>query len=84
MFTGSMLQQDAKSASAGTKLAYGAATLAEVLRQSPHAAEVDLKALANLVDDVRGNRSSREHVRLIDVAEELGAMDPQDDWLSRR
>jgi len=84
VFTGSMLQQDAKSASAGTKLAYGAATLAEVLRQSPHAAEVDLKALANLVDDVRGNRSARELVRLIDVAEELGAMDPQDDWLSRR
>ena len=31
-----------------------------MLRQSPHAAEVDLEALADLVDGVRGNRSARE------------------------
>ena len=49
-FSASMLQQDVSSASDATKLAYGAATLAEVLRQSPHAAEVDLEALADLVD----------------------------------
>ena len=79
-----MLQQDVSSASDATKLAYGAATLAEVLRQSPHAAEVDLEALADLVDDVRGNRSARELAHLIDTADELGAMNPQDDWLSQR
>lgn len=83
-FSASMLQQDVSSASDATKLAYGAATLAEVLRQSPHAAEVDLEALADLVDGVRGNRSARELARLIDTADELGAMDPQDDWLSQR
>ena len=83
-FNGSMLMRDTDSASGGMKLAYGAATLAEVLRQSPHAAEVDLQALAKLVDEVRENDSARELSRMIGLADGLGAMDPQDDWLSQR
>jgi Ca-activated chloride channel family protein len=71
-------------ASDSLKLAYSAATLAEVLRQSPHAAEVDLMALAEMVDSVNLGKGPRELARLIRVADDLGAMDKQTEWLAER
>jgi Ca-activated chloride channel family protein len=71
-------------ASDSLKLAYSAATLAEVLRQSPHAAEVDLMALAEMVDSVNLGKGPRELARLIRVADDLGAMDKQAEWLAER
>ena len=71
-------------ASDSLKLAYGAATLAEVLRQSPHAAEVDLDALGQLVDSVSLGKDARELSRLIATASDLGAMDRQAEWVAER
>ena len=73
-----------RGASRSLKLAFGAATFAEVLRQSPHAAEVDLHELQEIVDEVADDKESRELSRLIGMAERLGATDRQFAWLQNR
>ena len=73
-----------RGASESLQLAFGAATFAEVLRQSPHAAEVDLRDLQEMVDGVANDRESRELSRLIGMAERLGATDRQVAWLENR
>jgi Ca-activated chloride channel family protein len=83
-FASDKLNDSIRTASDSLKLAYGAATFAEVLRQSPHAAEVDLSELQEIVDGVATNKEGRELSRLIGMAQRLGAMDEQVAWLDKR
>jgi len=83
-FTSQNFAKRAERASDSMRLAYGAATLAEVLRQSPHAAEVDLVELGALVDSASGSKEARELSRLIATADRLGAMDKQAEWVAER
>jgi len=83
-FHSQKLRSTLRVASDSLKLAYGAATLAEVLRQSPHAAEVDLVELQEIVDGVSNDKESRELSRLIGMADRLGATDRQVAWLKER
>jgi hypothetical protein len=54
-----------------------------VLRQSPHAAEVDLQALRAMVNEVGTSTEARELARLIGTADRLGAMSAQASWMSK-
>ncbi len=83
-FLSEMLASSVAEASPNTRVAYGAATLAEVLRQSPHAAEVRLDELVSLVDEAALGQETQELVRMIRMADRLGAMDMQQEWLSQR
>jgi Ca-activated chloride channel family protein len=83
-FDSRALAQDSDAAVDSLKLAYCAATLAEVLRQSPYAAEVDLGELGILVDSVRMGKDARELSRLIAKADRLGATAKQEARLAGR
>jgi Ca-activated chloride channel family protein len=83
-FASDKLRGSMSTASDSLKLAYGAATFAEVLRQSPHAAEVELSELQEIVDGVATDKESRELSRLIGMAERLGATDEQVAWMDKR
>jgi len=83
-FASENFAQRSDRASDSLRLAYGAATLAEVLRQSPHAAEVNLVELGALVDSASRSKEARELSRLIATADRLGAMDRQADWVAER
>lgn len=74
------LRRSSKRASDDTVLAYAAATFAEVLRQSPHAAEVDMDELKQLVTDLDGAKDARELARLMGAADRLGVMESQAAW----
>jgi Ca-activated chloride channel family protein len=82
-FDADSLVGDPADSSDGLKLAYAAATFAEVLRQSPHAAEVDLQALRAMVNEVGTSTEARELARLIGTADRLGAMSAQASWMSK-
>ena len=82
-FDADSLVDDPADSSDSLKLAYAAATFAEVLRQSPHAAEVDLDALRTLVNELNGSSDARELARLIGTADRLGAMKAQASWVSK-
>lgn len=82
-FDADSLVGDPADSSDGLKLAYAAATFAEVLRQSPHAAEVDLQALRAMVNEVGTSTEARELARLIGTADRLGAMSAQASWVSK-
>ena len=62
-------------ASRATRLAYSTATFAEVLRQSPHAAEISLGELARFTRSASrvGEADDVELVELILKADRLGA-----------
>jgi Ca-activated chloride channel family protein len=83
-FDSSDLRSFTSQASDSLKLAYAAATFAEVLRQSPYAAEVDLTALGEMVDAVSLGKRAEELSRLISTADRLGAMEKQADWVAGR
>ena len=77
VFGRSDLVDDSRSASVATRMAYAAATFAEVLRQSPHAADIDLNEVEVLAGSLAADKDGRELVRLIGSAVRLGAMDAQ-------
>jgi Ca-activated chloride channel family protein len=81
-FESSALNDDVSDASESLKLAYGAATLAEVLRQSPHITEIDLVRLRELIQDSIPSEDARELARLVSKAERLGAGRSQRRWAS--
>lgn len=83
-FDSSDLRHDFEDASEDTRLAYAAATFAEVLRQSPHAADVDLADLRTMVSDLDADKGVRELARLMSTAERLGAMNAQADWQAKK
>jgi Ca-activated chloride channel family protein len=83
-FSGSSLTGFTSQASDSLKLAYAAATFAEVLRQSPYAAEVDLAALGEMVESVSLGERAEELSQLISTADRLGAMEKQADWVAGR
>jgi len=83
-FDAEQLNVSMRRASDSLKLAFGAATFAEVLRQSPHAAEVGLGELQEIVDGVAKDKESRELSRLIGMADRLGATEQQVAWVKNR
>jgi Ca-activated chloride channel family protein len=74
-FSSRDLKETPLLASSSTRLAYSAATFAEVLRQSPHAAEISLAELASFAKLASrpGEKDDDELVKLIRTAEKLGA-----------
>ena len=66
------------------RLAYASATFAEVLRQSPHASEVNLSDLAVMVKNAAKTEEDRELARLRFTAKRLGATEQQESWTARR
>jgi len=81
-FEDTALAETVDQASASLHLAYAAATFAEVLRQSPHAAEVSLAELASMVRQASKQDDARELARLITTAKELGATRNQSEWVA--
>ena len=81
-FKSDALKSDANDASKSLKLAYGAATLAEVLRQSPHISRVDLGRLREMIQESFSDEDTRELARLVTKAERLGAGRSQRRWAS--
>ena len=76
-FPSSALRESTSLTSRDLRIAYTSATFAEVLRQSPYAAEVSLSALARFGEGaVRSNHSQddRELISLIRTADGLGAV----------
>ena len=74
VFADKALQETPFQASRDTRIAYSAATFAEILRGSPEAAEIDLEALARFAEKSsrRGEKDDAELVRLIRLADSLG------------
>jgi Ca-activated chloride channel family protein len=74
-FSSRDLKETPLLASSSTRLAYSAATFAEVLRQSPHAAEISLSELASFAKRASraGEKDDNELVDLIRRADKLGA-----------
>ena len=74
-FSSRNLKEAPALASRETRLAYSAATFAEVLRQSPHAAEISLAELAQFARSASraGEEDDAELVQLIRDADRLGA-----------
>jgi Ca-activated chloride channel family protein len=79
-FQDSALAETIDQADDGLRLAYAAATFAEVLRQSPHAAEVSLKSLSEMVRDASQDEAAVELAQLIARANQLGATRSQSEW----
>jgi Ca-activated chloride channel family protein len=69
------MKETPELASSDLRIAYSAATLAEVLRQSPHASEISLSQLAIFARAAArsGEKSHAELVGLIERAEAMGA-----------
>jgi Ca-activated chloride channel family protein len=69
------LKEAPEMASSATRMAYSTATFAEVLRQSPYAAEISLGELASFTRSASryGEADDVELVELILKAEQLGA-----------
>jgi Ca-activated chloride channel homolog len=74
VFQDSSLKETAMLASRSTRIAYSAATFAEVLRQSPHANEISLERLREFASKAarEGVEDDRELVVLIERAAKLG------------
>ena len=75
---------DIAQADRSLRLAYASATFAEVLRESPHASEVDLQNLAVMVKNAAKAEEDRELARLMFTAHRLGATDKQETWTAKR
>ena len=75
VFPAKRLKEEPVQATRDTRMAYAAATFAEVLRGSPHAAEIDLAALADFADRASrsGEKDDAELVELMHTARRLGA-----------
>jgi Ca-activated chloride channel family protein len=74
-FSHSALKETSYLTSRATRIAYSAATFAEILRGSPHAAEISLERLAKFATQASrpGNKDDMELVSLIRQAAALGA-----------
>jgi Ca-activated chloride channel family protein len=74
-FPTSALRSSATSASRDTRLAYSAATFAEVLRGSPHAQEVKIDRLITFAREAArpGETDDAELIALMKKAADLGA-----------
>jgi len=83
-FASSAMARDISTAERSLRLAYASATFAEVLRQSPHASEVNLSDLAVMVKNAAKTDEDRELARLMFVAKRLGATDQQENWTAKR
>jgi Ca-activated chloride channel family protein len=81
-FDDSALAETVNQASASMQLAYAAATFAEVLRQSPHAAEVPLAELEAMVRKASKHEDATELAGLIATANQLGATQNQSEWVA--
>lgn len=79
VFADRALKETPFQASRDTRIAYSAATFAEVLRGSPEAAEISLDALARFAEKSsrRGEKDDQELISLIRKAEALGAGQPR-------
>jgi Ca-activated chloride channel family protein len=75
VFPSKRLQETPFQATRDTRMAYSAATFAEVLRGSPHAAEIDLEALARFAKKSSrpGEKDDAEMIDLMHKAKALGA-----------
>jgi Ca-activated chloride channel family protein len=75
VFPAKRLKETPSQATRDTRMAYSAATFAEVLRGSPHAAEIDLEALARFASRSSrpGDEDDAEMVKLMRKAKALGA-----------
>ena len=84
-FRSAKLAERPTLASRDTRIAYSAATFAEVLRGSPAASEIDLGALADFAERSarRGEADDRELVQLIRRAAALGGDDRVERTASR-
>jgi hypothetical protein len=73
-FKDSRLQETPYLATRDSRIAYAAGTFAEILRGSPHAAEIDLLALASFAESSarEGEKDDKELVALIRKAHALG------------
>ncbi len=69
------LKERTAMASRATRMAYSAGTFAEILRGSPHTAEISLSELARFAASASrpGEKDDRELVSLIRLADSLGA-----------
>ncbi len=83
-FEDSALAETVDQANSSLQLAYAAATFAEVLRQSPHAAEVNLKALEEMARGASRGEDAQELAKLISTANRLGATSTQDKWMAKK
>jgi Ca-activated chloride channel family protein len=83
-FPSSAMASDITTAPRSLRLAYASATFAEVLRQSPHASEVNLSDLAVMVKNAAKTEEDRELARLMFTAKRLGATEKQESWTARR
>jgi len=83
-FPSSAMASDISTADRSLRLAYASATFAEVLRQSPHASEVNLSDLAVMVKNAAKTEEDRELARLMFSAKRLGATEKQQSWTARR
>jgi Ca-activated chloride channel family protein len=74
-FPDSALQELTSQASRSSRIAYAAATFAEVLRDSPHSNEMSLDAVISLAESARrpGEADDQELIRLMRSARSLGA-----------
>jgi Ca-activated chloride channel homolog len=75
IFPDKRLKETPFQATRDTRMAYSAATFAEILRGSPHAAEIDLEALARFASKSSrpGEKDDAEMVKLMRKAKALGA-----------
>jgi Ca-activated chloride channel homolog len=73
-FSHSALKETSYLTSRSTRIAYSAATFAEILRGSPHAAEISLERLAKFATQAArpGNKDDMELVTLMNQAAALG------------
>ena len=83
-FQSDAMASDISTAARSLRLAYASATFAEVLRQSPHASEVNLSDLAVMVKNAAKTEEDRELARLMFTAKRLGATDSQRKWTANR
>jgi Ca-activated chloride channel family protein len=69
------LQETVALASADTRMAFAAATFAEVLRRSPHTSELDMDTLIDFTSAAvrSGEKDDRELLSLMRTADQLGA-----------
>ena len=73
-FSHTALKETSYLTSRSTRIAYSAATFAEILRGSPHAAEISLERLAKFATQAArpGNQDDMELVALMRQAADLG------------
>jgi Ca-activated chloride channel family protein len=75
VFPEQALQETTSLASSDTRLAFAAATFAEILRGSPHTSELDMSALLAFTENAAraGSKDDAELLTLMQTAQRLGA-----------